>query len=114
MNVQTDFSISETASRGIPILSISGEADVVTAPQIRDALFAIVERSPTVVVDLSELSFVDSTALGVLVSGVKRLRNAGGDLRLVVTQPRITKVFEITGLTKVFSIFGSVDQAVTS
>ena len=64
------------------------------------------------VVDLSDVSFVDSTALGVLVSGVKRLRSAGGDLRLVVTQPRISKVFEITGLNDVFRIYSSAEEAV--
>ena len=49
--------------------------------------------------------------LGVLVGGLKRLRSHGGDLSLVCTQPRILKVFEITGLTTVFSIASSVDEA---
>jgi len=57
------------------------------------------------------VDFLDSTGLGVLVGGLKRLRTNGGDLSLVCTQPRILKVFEITGLTSVFSIATSVDEA---
>jgi anti-sigma B factor antagonist len=87
--------------------------DVSTAPELREKLLALAEQGCTIaVVDLSEVSFVDSTALGVLVSGVKRLRSAGGDLRLVVTQPRISKVFEITGLTDVFHIYSTAEEAV--
>ena len=66
----------------------------------------------TVVLDLSSLSFLDSTGLGVLVGGLKRVRSHNGDLSLVCTQHRILKVFEITGLTKVFSIHDTVDAAV--
>ncbi|MHB8329749.1 MAG: STAS domain-containing protein [Acidimicrobiales bacterium] len=107
------FDVSETERGDIPILSVRGEVDVSTAPELRERLLAVAERGCILtVVDLSEVSFVDSTALGVLVSAVKRLRNAGGDLRLVVTQPHVSKVFEITGLTEVFPIFTTADDAV--
>ena len=53
--------------------------------------------------DLLEVSFLDSTALGVLVGGLKRCRELGGDMRVVVVGPRIIKIFEITGLTNVFT-----------
>jgi len=113
MNTDINFGVAETDRQGVPVLAIQGEVDVSTAPELRERLLALAERgTTTAVVDLSEVSFVDSTALGVLVSGVKRLRSAGGDLRLVVTQPRITKVFEITGLTDVFEIYSSADDAV--
>jgi len=113
MNTDINFDVAETDRDGAAVLAVQGEVDISTAPELRERLLALAERGTTVaVVDLSEVSFVDSTALGALVSGVKRLRNAGGDLRLVVTQPRITKVFEITGLTDVFHIFASADEAV--
>jgi anti-sigma B factor antagonist len=113
MTTEVNFDVTETDREGVPVLSVQGEVDVSTAPELRERLLALADKGTTVaVVDLSEVSFVDSTALGVLVSGVKRLRNAGGDLRLVVTQPRISKVFEITGLTDVFKIYGSADEAV--
>ena len=113
MATDVNFGVSEIEHRGTPVLEVRGEVDVSTAPELRERLLALSEQGRTVaVVDLSDVSFVDSTALGVLVSGVKRLRSAGGDLRLVVTQPRISKVFEITGLTDVFHIYQSADEAV--
>lgn len=112
MTTEVNFEVTEHDREGTPVLSVRGEVDVSTAPELRERLLALAEQGKTLaVVDLSEVSFVDSTALGVLVSGVKRLRSAGGDLRLVVTEPRITKVFEITGLTDVFKIFSSADEA---
>lgn len=113
MTTDVNFEVAESDRDGTPVLSVRGEVDVSTAPELRERLLALAERGATLaVVDLSLVSFVDSTALGVLVSGVKRLRSAGGDLRLVVTEPRIAKVFEITGLTDVFKIYGSADEAV--
>jgi anti-sigma B factor antagonist len=106
------FEISETEHDGIPVLSVAGEIDVATAPELRDHLQACVTKNnSTIVVDLVDVTFLDSTALGVLVGGLKRCREAGGDLHLVIAEPRILKVFEITGLTEVFSIHSTVDQA---
>ncbi|MHB8681541.1 MAG: STAS domain-containing protein [Acidimicrobiales bacterium] len=113
MTTDVNFDVAETERGGVPVLAVRGEVDVSTAPELRERLLALAEQGKSLaVVDLTEVSFVDSTALGVLVSGVKRLRNSGGDLRLVVTQPHISKVFEITGLTEVFAIFPTVDEAV--
>ena len=63
------------------------------------------------VVDMERVDFLDSTGLGVLVGGLKRVRAHDGSLRLVCTQERILKIFRITGLTKVFPIHASVDEA---
>lgn len=113
MSTDTNFDVAESDHDGIPVLTVKGEVDVSTAPELRERLLVLAERGgATAIVDLSDVSFVDSTALGVLVSGVKRLRSTGGDLHLVVTQPHISKVFEITGLTDVFRIFPSLDLAV--
>jgi anti-sigma B factor antagonist len=64
------------------------------------------------VVDLERVDFLDSTGLGVLVGGLKRVRNHEGSLKLVCTQDKILKIFRITGLTKVFPIHDSIDDAV--
>ncbi len=106
------FDISEREGTAAPVVSVSGEIDVATAPSLRNRLQArVAGGDTTVVVDLAHVSFLDSTALGVLVGALKRCREAGGDLRLVITEPRILKVFEITGLTEVFSIHPTVDEA---
>lgn len=112
MTTEVHFAVSETEYDGTVVLRVEGEVDVSTAPELRERLLSIVDGDcHLAVVDLSNVSFVDSTALGVLVSGAKRLRGAGGDLRLVVTQPRISKVFEITGLTDVFPLYPSIEEA---
>ncbi len=106
------FEISEDDGGTVPVVSVVGEIDVATAPQLRDRLQArVASGSATVAVYLLVVTFLDSTALGVLVGALKRCREAGGDLRLVISEPRILKVFEITGLTEVFTIYGSVDEA---
>ena len=94
------------------VLEIGGEIDVYTAPRLRERLIELVGAGAKhVVVDLGRVEFLDSTGLGVLVGGLKRVRAHDGSLRLVCTQERILKVLEITGLTKVFSIHDTVDAA---
>ncbi len=108
-----DLGLDVTERDGWAVLSVTGEVDVYTAPKFREKLIELVSDGKyQIVVDLEAVDFLDSTGLGVLVGGLKRLRSHDGDLALVCTQTRILKVFEITGLTKVFSIHESVDAAV--
>jgi anti-anti-sigma factor len=82
-----------------------GELDMSTAPQLRDELMRLTSEGATeVIVDLSDLAFVDSTGLSVLIAGLKRLRQEGGDMVLRSPNPGTRRVLEITGLTEVFSI----------
>ena len=82
-----------------------GELDMSTAPQLRDELLRLVSGGATMVtVDLSELAFVDSTGLSVLITGLKRLRQQGGEMALRSPTPGTRRVLEITGLTEVFPI----------
>jgi anti-sigma B factor antagonist len=109
--MEQHFEIIESAGAGIPIVTVSGEIDVATAPQLQERLHALVARGQsTVVVDLLGVTFLDSTALGVLVGALKRCRERGGDMPLVMTEPRIMKIFEITGLTAVFPIVDSLSS----
>jgi len=94
------------------VLAVKGEVDVYTAPRLREKLVELVSQGKRqVVVNLEGVDFLDSTGLGVLVGCLKRLRSHDGELTLVCAQPRVLKVFEITGLTKVFSIYDTVKQA---
>ncbi|MGP0030184.1 MAG: STAS domain-containing protein [Acidimicrobiales bacterium] len=107
--MEQPFQIEERTEFGLSIVAVSGEIDVATAPQLQETLHALIARGRTdLVVDLLEVTFLDSTALGVLVGALKRCREQGGELRLVVTEPRIVKIFEITGLTTVFRIVDSL------
>ena len=95
------------------VVAVKGEVDVYTAPRLREKLVELVSQGHLkIVVNLEDVDFLDSTGLGVLVGALKRLRSHDGELSLVCTQQRILKVFEITGLTKVFAIYDSVDAAV--
>ena len=95
------------------VLAVSGEVDVATVPRLREQLHGLVASGtpPDRGVDLDAVDFLDSTGLGVLVGALKRVRSNGGELALVCTSPRIRKVFEVTGLTKVFALYDTVDAA---
>jgi anti-sigma B factor antagonist len=111
LGIEVDDSRSRTPH---VVVAVRGEVDIATAPKLREKLVELASQgAQQVVVDLDGVEFLDSTGLGVLVGGLKRLRSHDGDLLLVCTQSRILKVFEITGLTKVFSIYDSVDGAVS-
>ena len=107
-----DLGLDVTEREGCAVLAVSGEVDVATVPRLREQLHALVASgTPRIVVDLDAVDFLDSTGLGVLVGALKRVRSNGGELALVCTSPRIRKVFEVTGLTKVFALYDTVDAA---
>jgi anti-sigma B factor antagonist len=95
------------------VISLAGEVDLYTAPEFKQQLLDVINQgAKEVIVDFSNTTFIDSTTLGVLVGGVKRLRTNDGQLALVSSDRNITKIFEITGLDRVFTIYGSRDEAV--
>jgi anti-sigma B factor antagonist len=97
------------------VIELGGEIDLYTAPEFKERMVELIEDGKKrIVVDLSTATFIDSTTLGVLVGGVKRLRPAGGSLALVCTDQNITKIFEITGLDRVFPIHASRDDALAA
>ncbi len=106
---------AEQAAEGVWVISLTGEVDLYTAPEFKQQLLDVIGRGATqVVVDLSHTTFIDSTTLGVLVGGVKRLRPEGGQLSIVCDDRNITKIFEITGLNRVFPIHADRAQALAS
>jgi anti-sigma B factor antagonist len=108
-----DFDIAtERLDGGVVVIALSGEVDLYTAPEFKQQLLdAVAEGAHHVIVDLSDTTFIDSTTLGVLVGGIRRLREQDGDLSLVCSDRNITKIFEITGLDQVFTISPSRDEA---
>jgi anti-sigma B factor antagonist len=94
------------------VLRPEGDLDVYTVGSLRDALGAIVEEdSPKVVVDLDSVPFMDSSGLGALMGGVRRLREAGGDLAISCTREQHLKLFTITGFGEGVSIAPTVEEA---
>ena len=106
---------TEQLSDDAYVISLAGEVDLYTAPEFKQQLLEVIgQGGKEVVVDFSGTTFIDSTTLGVLVGGVKRLRSNDGQLSLVCSDRNITKIFEITGLDRVFTIYPTRDEAVSS
>jgi anti-sigma B factor antagonist len=110
-----DLKLDHHTKDGIEIVEVEGEIDVYTAPRLRELLIELVNTGfYQLVVNMEKVEFLDSTGLGVLVGGLKRVRAHDGSLDLVCTQERILKIFRITGLTKVFGIHDTVDEAIAA
>ena len=98
----------------ITIFELSGRFDAVEAPNIRLWFSQLnISEPQQIVVDLTEVIFIDSTALAVLVQGLKRCRQSLGDLFLCGLQSQVEIVFELTRLDKAFEIFDNLDEALT-
>jgi len=110
-----NFDIStEQLGEGTYVIALSGEVDLYTAPEFKQQLLEVIGNgAKNVIVDFSSTTFIDSTTLGVLVGGVKRLRPNDGQLSLVCSDRNITKIFEITGLDRVFTIYPTRTEAVS-
>lgn len=97
------------------VVAVRGEIDLFTAPDLKAMLVAAIDGGKSrIVVDLSQTTFLDSTALGVLIGAVKRLRARDGALTLVNTDANIAKTFEITGLDQIFTIAATRDEAIAA
>lgn len=93
------------------VIHTEGDLDVYTAPRLKEVLDEHVGGSKRVVVDLSEVHFIDSTALGVLVGALQESQSNDGELRLVVDDPFLLKIFHITGFDGIFPIYPVVAEA---
>jgi anti-sigma B factor antagonist len=93
------------------LITVSGEVDLATSPELDVAIIAAIDSgTPSVVIDLTDVSFMDSSGLGVIVRALKRCREAENDLDLVITNERVLKVFGITGLDQVIPIHASIQD----
>jgi anti-sigma B factor antagonist len=109
-----EFAITEHPIDGERhVLAVRGEIDLFTAPELKQVLAESIEGGRIrIIVDLTDTTFLDSTALGVLIGAVKRLRSRDGALAIVNVDENIAKTFEITGLDQIFTIVPTRDEAV--
>jgi anti-sigma B factor antagonist len=107
-----DFNIEVGDRGGFATVTVGGQVDLETAPQLRACLLDLAtEGKVRILVDLTGTDFLDSTGLGALVAGLKRVRLRDGEIRLVIVSRSVRKVFEITSLDRVFPIFEDLDGA---
>ena len=110
-----DLSLTTRKGGGATIVAVAGEIDVYTAPRLRDQITDLVSDGVyDLIIDMEGVEFLDSTGLGVLVGGLKKVRAHNGTMQLICTQERLLKIFRITGLAKVFAIHDSVEAATTA
>lgn len=103
-----DLSLETREVGSRTIVSVGGEIDVYTAPKLRDQISELVsDDRHDLLIDLEGVDFLDSTGLGVLVGGLKKVRAQDGSMELICSQDRLLKIFRITGLAKVFTIHDS-------
>jgi anti-sigma B factor antagonist len=109
-----EFSLSkESLDSDRHVVAVSGEIDLFTAPELKASLSESIESGHSrIVVDLTDTTFLDSTALGVLIGAVKRLRSRDGRLTIVNVDDNIAKTFEITGLDQIFPISSTREDAI--
>ena len=112
---QVDIEFERRTEGGWDVLDVGGEVDLSTAPVLRSRIEGIVDDGGRrLVVDLADVSFMDSSGLSVLVVGFKGMREAGGQMAVVCPNASIAKIFSITGLDRVFSIHPSLHEALSA
>ena len=103
---------TEETETGVPVLRVRGEIDLHTCPQLRSMLLDLLGAGKSrLVLDLAEVPYLDSAALGVLVDAVRRAREMGGGLYLVRMTPFVKRAFEITRLVKIFQVHDTEEAA---
>jgi anti-sigma B factor antagonist len=108
---ELDITIEE-ARPGAAVVTLAGEIDLYTCPEFKQELLRVIaDGASLVVIDLTATTFIDSTALGVIIRGVERLKLKDGRLVVVCADPNIVKIFEVTGLNRIFSVYGTRDEA---
>ena len=100
MKVQT-----ETEGNWLTVFSLSGELDAYTAPEFRESLVETLDRDLVwILVDLNEVEYIDSVALGILIGGAKRANERDGELAVVCHRPSLLKIFDISGTRELLNV----------
>jgi len=93
-------------------VEVQGEIDVYTSPRVKETINELIEKGHyQLVINLEGVRYIDSPGLGVLIGALKKVREHSGRILLVCTNPQIKKIFNITGLVKIFEIFKDEDEA---
>ncbi len=111
-----NFHIEDEPLHGeLMVIKLQGEVDLYAAPDLKEHVNSAIESGKTLLIlDLSEATFIDSTTLGILVSGMKRLRPRGGRLAVLCPDPTMAKIFDITGLNRMFSVHETREDAIAA
>lgn len=105
-----------TRSKGeVVVLDIAGEIDLYNAPEIKDIINKLIEEKQyNVVINLEQVSYIDSSGIGALISSLSNLKKYQGGLKIINVYASVRKVFELTKLTSFFEIYENEDEAVNA
>jgi anti-sigma B factor antagonist len=107
-----DLSIHVHVVDEMQVFELVGSLDIATSPTVRAALISASERGDhRLIVDLTQVDFLDSTGLGALIGGQRRAKEFHGEVRLVAKEGQILRLLRITGLLKVFAVYATLDDA---
>lgn len=107
-----DLDITTERDGNVCRVSVRGEIDVYTSPALKAEIVGAMEQGCiNLIIDIDGVGFIDSSGLGVLVGGLRRVKEASGSMRIVCTKENILKIFRITGLDRVFPVFASAEEA---
>lgn len=110
-----EFAVEHRVEQDFTVVKISGEIDVFTSPRLREMMLGIIDDGGLhLIVDLGEVTFLDSTGLGVLVGVYHRLRARDGSMSFMGVNDRVRRVFHVTQLTKIFVLHGSLEDAIAA
>lgn len=98
---------------GTTVISVKGEVDMYNAPGLKEKVLSLMEDDGVklIILDLQEVEYIDSTGLGILIGFRRRMIEGGGEMRVVIRSKRMKRLFEVTGLTKVFGVYESIEEA---
>jgi anti-sigma B factor antagonist len=104
--------VDEPVDQTTHVVSLRGEIDAMTAPRLGSCLFGLADEGKrAVIVDLSEVTFMDSTGIGVLLNALRHFSSRHGELVLVCPTERVLRPFEVTGLVGHLKIYDSREKA---
>jgi len=111
---ETDLTLRITSHGDVLVYHFQGVIDIATSPSVRETLVqAANDANPNLVVDLTQVTFLDSTGIGALIGAHRRALERAGKLRLVVPEGQLERLFSLTGLAKVFPTFRDLDDALS-
>lgn len=106
-----EIEIEIKEKNNLKFFNLRGEIDVYTSPKLKEKVVEELEKKvENLVINLQEVSYIDSTGLGILIGALKRMKEREGNLYLIFSSPRLKRIFEITGLNKIFLIYESEEE----
>ncbi len=99
----------------VPVLDVVGEIDIYTTPQFKEAVSAAIdENKPAIIINMTQVTYMDSSGFGTLLSATKRLRPLDGALYLTGCNDSIQRMLQITRLNTIFGVYATEDEALAA